>query len=234
MRIGYSTGAIAPGDVPAALSILAGSGAAAVELSALRLAELGPLLAALPSLDLSAYAHVSVHAPSRFSGAEEPALIDSLSALPPSFPIVLHPDTVHDLVRWRPLAGRLCVENMDRRKPVGRTLVEIFRFFDALPEASFCFDVGHAHQVDRTMGEAWELIRALGSRLGQLHVSEVGSSGRHDPLSLPTVAAFRRIAAFVPEDAAVIVESPAAPAEIAAQMRFAAEAFAGPRCARPG
>lgn len=229
MRVGYSTGALAPGDVPAALSILRGSGATAVELSALRLAELPALLAALPALDLAPYTHVSVHAPSRFSAAEEPALVDALSALPPRLPIVLHPDTVHDLRRWRPLAARICVENMDRRKPEGRTASELTRVFDALPEASFCFDVGHAHQVDRTMGEAWELIRTLGARLGQLHVSEVGCSGQHGPLSLPAVAAFQRIAAWVPEDTAVIVESPAQPGDLAAQMKLAAAAVSRPR-----
>jgi hypothetical protein len=229
MRIGFSTGAVAPGDVPAALALLRGSGATAVELSALRLTELPALLAALPALDLSPYAHVSVHAPSRFSAAEEPALIDALSTLPAGLPIVLHPDTVHDLRRWRPLAARICVENMDRRKRVGRTTAELARVFEALPEASFCFDVGHAHQVDRTMGEAWELVRTLGARLAQLHVSEVGSSGRHAPLSLPAVAAFQRIAAWVPDDAAVIVESPATPSELAAQLRLCASAVTRPR-----
>ena len=48
--VGYSTGALAPGDVPRAVALLSGR-ARAVELSALRLHELAPLLSALPGLD---------------------------------------------------------------------------------------------------------------------------------------------------------------------------------------
>jgi len=229
--VGYSTGALAPGDVPRALGLLNahaahGAGARAVELSALRLAELDPLLAILPSLDVSAYAHVSIHAPSRFDAADEPRVAEALAALVPAgWPIVLHPDTIHSPRAWRPLGPRLLIENMDKRKASGRPARELGKIFEALPEAAFCFDVGHAHQVDRTMNDAWILLRELGARLGQVHVSEVTSSGRHDPLSRTAVAAFQKIAAWLPASIPVIVESPAAPGEIAAQISLAAEAL---------
>jgi hypothetical protein len=226
--VGYSTGALAPGDVPRALSLLRARGARAVELSALRLAELGPLLAQIPALDVSAYAHVSVHAPSRFSAADEPGVAEALAAgVPPGWPIVLHPDTLHDLGVWRPLGGRLLIENMDKRKAQGRTARELGRIFAALPEAAFCFDVGHAHQVDRTMNDAWLLLRELGARVGQVHVSEVTTGGRHDPLSRAAVAAFQKIASYLPEGVPVIVESPVQAGEIAAQLALAAEALSG-------
>lgn len=225
--VGFSTGAIAPGDVPRAIDLLGGAGAGAIELSALRLAELDVLLAQIPKLDMSAYAHVSVHAPSRFGAADEARVAESLAAaVPQGWPIVLHPDTIHDARAWRPLGKRLFVENMDRRKSSGRTVRELGRIFEVLPEASFCFDVGHAHQVDRTMNDAWMLLRELGARLGQVHVSEVAASGRHDPLSHSAVAAFQKIAAWVPAGVPLIVESPAASGEIAAQLALAAEAFA--------
>ena len=233
--LGYSTGALAPGDVLRALGLLRGGGACAVELSALRLPELAPLAALIPSLDLSAYAHVSVHAPSRFAPEDEPRVIDVLAeAVPAGWPIVLHPDTIHDLAAWRRLGRRLLIENMDKRKASGRTLRELGRVFEALPEASFCFDVGHAHQVDRTMTDAFFLLEALGARLGQLHVSEVTTAGRHDPLSRSAVLAFRKIASWVPENVPIILESPAAGAEIAGQMALAAEALSPPRPPRPG
>lgn len=229
--LGYSTGAIAPGDAPRALALLAGTGARAVELSALRLAEVAPLLAALPGLDLSGYAHVSVHAPSRFDAREEPRLVEALAAaIPAAWPIVLHPDTIHDARAWRPLGARLCLENMDKRKAHGRTAAELARFFEALPDASFCFDVGHAHQIDRTMTDAFELLDALGARLAELHVSEVSAAGRHDPLSRSAIAAFRKIAAWVPEGVPLIVESPA-PHGVDAELALTAEAFARPRAA---
>ena len=138
--IGYSTGALAPGDVPRALSMLRGGPASAIELSALRLCELAPLAALLPSLDVSRYAYVSVHAPSRFTREEEAGVADTLAAaVPRGWPIVLHPDTIHDLGAWRQFGRQLAIENMDRRKASGRTVRELGRIFDALPEAWFCF-----------------------------------------------------------------------------------------------
>ena len=223
--VGFSTGAIAPGDPGRALAMLEGSGARAVELSALRLAELDPLLDAIPSLDLAAYEHVSVHAPSRFSRADEARVADALaSRVPPAWPIVLHPDTVHDLAVWRPLGPRLFIENMDKRKATGRTARELGRVLDALPDAAFCFDIGHAHQIDRTMHDAWEILALLGGRVGQLHVSEVTTAGRHDPVSRSAARAFQKITAWIPAEAPIIVESPALARGIAAELGFAAEA----------
>ncbi len=207
--VGYSTGALAPGDVPRALDMLRDHRARAVELSALRAHELGPLLSALPSLDLSGFEYVSVHAPSRFPAADEARIADALLAsVPAGVPVVLHPDAIHDATVWRRLGKALAIENMDRRKPIGRTLLELGRVFDALPEASFCFDIGHAHQVDRTLGEGYFLLQALGARLAQVHVSEVSARGRHDPLSRSAVAAFRKVAAQVPPEVPVLVEAP--------------------------
>src|SRR5208283_5048313 len=58
-RIGFSSGAISFGDFTGALEILKGSTFSCVELSALRLQELEPLISALPNLDLSRYSYVS-------------------------------------------------------------------------------------------------------------------------------------------------------------------------------
>jgi hypothetical protein len=242
--VGFSTGALAPGDVPRALSLLQSlppaRRARAVELSALRLAELGPLLDALPDLDLSGFDYVSVHAPSHFSAAEEAQVADALTVFVPlGFPVVLHPDAIHDVTVWRRLGKGLCIENMDRRKPLGRTARELLRVFDGLPEASFCFDVGHAHQVDRTMNEAYFLLRELGARLAQVHVSEVTTRGRHDPLSRPSVAAFQKVAGWVPKEVPILVEVPIAVpvpldesgrAAIEAQMALASEALRAEPC----
>jgi hypothetical protein len=224
--VGYSTGALAPGDVPVALKKLARTSARAVELSALRVAELEPLLAQLDALDLTAFEYVSVHAPSRYDAEDEARIAESLAArVPPRFPIVLHPDAIRDPGAWRPLGARLAIENMDKRKPTGRTLRELERVFAALPEASFCFDVGHAHQIDRTMTDAFFLVDRLGPRLSQVHVSEVTARGRHDPLSRGAIAAFRKIARALPSGVPLIVESPASGDDIAAQMALAREAL---------
>ena len=55
---------------------------------------------------------------------------------------------------WRQLGDRVLVENMDKRKPVGRTVEELDLIFEQLPAAGMCFDIAHARQVDSSMTEA--------------------------------------------------------------------------------
>ena len=69
--VGFSTGAVAKGDFRRALSLLREHDVDAVELSALRINELEPLVAAIPDLDLGPFSFVSVHAPSRFDRESE-------------------------------------------------------------------------------------------------------------------------------------------------------------------
>lgn len=224
--LGFSTGALARSDVRGALAMLEGSGATAIELSALRLHEVEPLRAMASSLDLSAYPYVSVHAPSRFDAADEGAVVDAMVELAGrGWPIVIHPDAIHDFRAWRQLGPMAVVENMDKRKPIGRTVGELAAVFAELPEATFCFDLGHARQVDRTMTEADFLLRELGARLRQLHVSEVNTQSRHDPLSWGSVRAFQKIARWIPEGVPLILETPANPAELQGQVTMAAEAL---------
>lgn len=225
---GFSTGALARGDAARAIAMLEGTGARAVELYALRLHELRPLLDAIPALDLSRFDFVSVHAPSRFAASEEAAVADALAELiPRGYPIVLHPVTILDFNACRQFGQLLCIENMDKRKPVGRTLAEIARVFEALPEASFCFDIGHARQIDRTMTEAHFLVTELSRALRQLHVSEVNAQCRHDPLSYAAVASFRKVAPWVPEGVPLILETPVGEGAIAHQLDMLRQAIPG-------
>lgn len=68
---------------------------------------------------------------------------------------------------------------MDNRKPSGRTVSELRELFRQLPEASFCFDIGHAKQIDPTMASAILMLREFGGRLKQVHMSDVGPAGEH-------------------------------------------------------
>src|SRR4051812_25507604 len=115
--LGFSTGALAKGDFQAALGIQRGLGLSAVELSALRRDELLPLMEALPGLDLNGFSHVSLHAPSRLDGLDELELVAILSDVPTSWPVVVHPDLIQSPSHWRFFGPRLCLENMDQRKP---------------------------------------------------------------------------------------------------------------------
>lgn len=207
-RIGFSTGAIARGDFHSALAIMQQHNLDVVELSALRVGELRPLVEAIPGLDLTGFHFVSIHAPSRFAPDEEADVLGLLRPLADrGFHIVVHPDTIFNATRWRLLGDRLLIENMDKRKPIGRTAMELREFFVALPEARFCFDIGHARQVDPSMTEAALLLNAFHDRLAEVHMSEVNTASRHDPLSTNAVMAFRSIMAAIPEDVPIILET---------------------------
>ena len=200
--------------------------ARAVELSALREEELEPLLGALESLQLSNFKYVSIHAPSQFSKLSERIIRDRLSKeLWRQWPIVVHPDAVTDFSMWREFGSLLCIENMDKRKPVGRSKRELCHIFDELPEASLCFDIGHARQFDPTMTEAYLILREFGSRLRQVHVSEVNARSKHDRLSYASILAFQEVAEMIPSDIPLILETPVETFEIKAEIEKVEHAF---------
>lgn len=191
----------------------------AVELSALREPELLPLLNALDSLDLSAFDYISIHAPSQFEPNQEARVWNRLrDEVWREWPIVLHPDAIFDFSLWRELGPFVCIENMDRRKSVGRSVHELEWIFQHLPEATLCFDIGHARQVDPTMTEAYLILRDFGSRLKQVHVSEVNARSKHDPLSYTSVLAFAEVAHLIPADVPLILETPVSEDEMMSEV----------------
>lgn len=224
--IGFSTGSVARSDVRRALRLLQPHASGAIELSALRTHELGPLLGLLPELLLDGYQYVSVHAPSAFPACEEPALAAALRPVAErGWLVVVHPDTIHDHRLWAGFGDRLCVENMDQRKPVGRTVRELRPVFARLPRASFCFDVAHARQCDPSMGEAFRLLDAFHDRLAEVHVSELDAHSRHVRLSPAGVRACQRVAGLIPFEVPVIIEAPVQPDEIDDELQTSLEAL---------
>jgi hypothetical protein len=224
--LGFSTGALAKGDFQRGLALQRGvARIRAVEISALRDRELLPLVEAAPSLDLTGFDYVSVHAPSKLGTLDERAVFERLRALPPRWPIVAHPEILLTPALWRTLGPRLCLENMDDRKPRGRTVVEMRELFEEYPEASFCLDVGHARQLDPTMAVALRMLLEFGSRLVQLHVSEVGPRGEHQHVAATTRWAFERIAPRVPWECPLIIESMVTAEAIEEEIRAVMLAF---------
>lgn len=224
--IGYSTGALALADFRRALDLLGDKPVNAVELSALREIELEPLLKALPALDLGKYEYVSVHAPSCFTRDQEQGVAALLQEhVPPHWPVILHPDTIHDFNLWLSFGDRICIENMDRRKPGGRNVAELDAVFERLPEASFCFDIGHARQWDTTMTEAYMILKRFSGRLRQVHISEVNTQSQHDALSYGAILAFRQVARLIPESVPLILEARVSEDQIEAEIRKAREAL---------
>ncbi len=222
---GFSTGALARGDFRRGLDLMRALSLPAVELSALRLPELAVLLGAFHELDLNAYRFVALHFPSEYPEELEAALVESLRQAVPEVPVVVHPDAIVDFSLWRALGSSVLVENMDRRKPHGRTVRELQEVFERLPEARLCFDVAHARQVDSSLTEAFLILDGFGERLGQVHLSEVSTSGRHGRLSRTAILAFQELAPYIPRDVPVILESPVTEAEIEDELMRAEEAL---------
>jgi hypothetical protein len=224
--IGFSTGALARSDFRLAIHELSNRLVDSIELSALRFHELRPLLESLSNVHLSRYRYVSIHAPSRFESGEELEAIELLQRyLPEDWPIVLHPDAIRHHSLWRAFGRRIAIENMDRRKSVGRTADELKLIFDLLPEARLCFDIGHARQFDTTMTEAYRILRTFVSRLCQIHISEVNSASQHDRLSYAATLAFEQVARLIPESIPVIIESRVTNKEIDLEIESARDAL---------
>jgi hypothetical protein len=225
-RFGFSTGALARGNFRKALEMLGLKTIGAIELSALREHELQPLIDALESIDVSRFSYVSVHAPSKYDRSLEKEIAGKLQNVAKrGWPVVLHPDTIHDFAVWESFGGRLLIENMDKRYATGRTVAELATIFDRLPQAGLCFDVGHCKQVDPTMNESFAILREFGTRLGQIHLSEVNTQSAHAPLSDASIRAVERIAPFIPGRVPIILESPVSASEIDWEIARAALAL---------
>ena len=225
-KIGFSTGAIAKGDFRRALCLLKDAHVPAVELSALREHELPELANSLPGLDLSSFTYISVHAPSGFKELSEREVVHLLAnANSLRLPIVVHPDTIRSPELWRPFGRLLLVENMDKRKPVGRTTLELQKVFQDLPEAGFCFDIAHSRQVDPTMIESAHMLREFQGRLREVHASGVTTRSSHGLISAAAHSAYGIVAHLIPENVPIILESPVDASMIHDEIEFANTAF---------
>jgi hypothetical protein len=224
--VGFSTGAIGRSDVRAAFGMLSRHRTDAIELSALRIDELAPLVSDLPTFPLDGYGYIAVHAPSAFSRAQERHVARALRPIAErGWQVVVHPDTLHDMGVWAEFGSTLCVENMDRRKPVGRTAAEMRAVFNRLPEASFCLDLAHARQCDPSMGEAVRLLHDFGERITQVHLSELNEQSRHVRLSEAAAVDFERLAPLIPLHVPIIIESPVQAFEMAAELELCLRAM---------
>jgi hypothetical protein len=227
MRLfGFSTGALAFGDFCRGLELLRETDARAVELSALREHELAPLMQALGELALDQFAYVSVHAPSRLASLPEKRVAEMLQpCIDRGFHVVLHPDAIQDPACWRAFGPLLCIENMDKRKPTGRTVSELRRFFAELPDASLCLDLAHARQVDTTLAVARFILAEFGGeRVAQVHLSELDARSHHAPLSMGAVQAIQSMAHWVPP-VPVILESVVSEGQIPKELDLARLCF---------
>jgi sugar phosphate isomerase/epimerase len=215
-RVGLSTGADerTRDDWPSAIRLAQSFGRDAVELCAVTASRLPGLLACL-SADpdaLAPFAYVSAHAPTSSTDPWD-MLAGRLADLPEAVEaIVVHPDALdaRALDVLRGLGPRLCFENMDCAKRGGRFPHELAPAFEACPEAGFCLDVAHVVTHDPTQALAFDLLRAFGDRLRQLHVSGIEPDGTHRDTTAADLAHYAPVLERC-DTVPVILETPLAP-----------------------
>ena len=184
--------------------MLADKGVNAVELSALRQEEFEPLIEDLENLDLRKFQYIGFHVPSSLEPSFEGTALKLLEQVAGrGWPLIVHPNVMNNVEAWAKFDRLLCIENMDKRKPIGQTAADLVKIFRALPR----FDIGHARQVDPTMSEATRILQLCGDKLRQLHVSDVNTQSKHDSLSLESMLAFQRVGGLLPDDIPAIMES---------------------------
>lgn len=204
MDIGFSTGAVAGSNLLSAIALLKDIECNCIELSALRESELDLLVDTINNTDLSKYKYISAHAPSKFSNEKE--IVEKLHKIRKGINIIVHPDVIKDFDLWIPFGKRLCIENMDGRKNIGRTVDELQTIFDYIPGASFCFDIGHARQIDKSMREAELMLNIFYDRMRQIHISEVDDNYKHNCISKECLNDFKKVADRIP-NVPFIIES---------------------------
>lgn len=205
---GFSTGALERGDYRKALRWLCEHEVDTVEISALRFSELKPLICDLDRLETTSFRYVSFHAPSSFEPEQEKEVVKLLEPVfQRGWNIVVHPDVIRKPALWRHFGSCLLIENMDRRKSVGRTVKELVAVFERLPEAKMCLDVAHARQLDTTLTLLFELIRQFQDRIAEIHISELDSHCRHVPMSRCAVNDYRSLPWLKALAVPVIIES---------------------------
>ncbi len=225
-NIGFSTGALAKGDFRSALSILKKHDVKVVELSALRDYELPELISALPSIDVSGFSHVSIHAPSKFTEISEHRAVSLLEgAVVRGIGVIVHPDTITDARIWEDFGDLLWIENLDKRKPGARTTSELESIFERLPNAGFCLDLAHARQIDPTMSEAARMLDSFRPRLRQIHASGLNSNSTHTELSAAASFAISQVSHLIPREIPIVLESPVQPDAIRLELEYAKRAF---------
>ena len=207
-RIGFSTGALEKSDFKSAIHWLLHNHVRSMELSAIRMEELEPLVNALESLPTARFQYVSFHAPSFFPKEAERLVVRLLGHVASrGWNIIVHPDMIRTHSLWVPFGSHLLIENMDRRKTIGKTVGELKSIFQSLPDARLCLDVAHARQMDTTLTLLAQIISAFSTRIAEIHISELDSWCQHQPMSAGAVMDYQLFASLFDAKLPVIIES---------------------------
>ena len=75
------------------------------------------------------------------------------------------------------------------------------------------------------MTEGYTILKQFGSRLVQVHISEVNSSSQHERISFGARLAFEQLTTLIPEGVPLILESRVTEAEISEEVNIVCELF---------
>ena len=75
------------------------------------------------------------------------------------------------------------------------------------------------------MTEGYLILREFGSKLRQVHVSEVNTRSKHDPLSYASILAYQEVAHIIPVNVPLILETPIAEDQMESEMAKVREAL---------
>lgn len=224
-KIGFSTGALAKGDLSRGVDLQREHALGAIELSALREEELERFFSMLGQISLTGFQYISVHAPSRLSMLTEEKLCEMLHELPAAWPVIVHPDLIRDVEPWKELGSRVCIENMDERKSIGQRAEGLEPLMTALPDAGFCLDLAHAGQIDPSMAESIRFLDRFGERLVQLHVSRLGPASEHLPLDESSSVRFGALAGLIDPSIPIIIEAVVPESRVSSEIEMVREVF---------
>jgi len=203
VNIGISTGILHEYECNSRLEIANKISMNSIEISYLRKKELKNNLNSLDK-----YEYVSIHAPSDINKSDEEDIAYDLyqKFFQAKRNIILHPNAIVDFDIWKNFGNLICIENMDARKK-GKNTKELLEIFNKLPYASFCLDIGHSRQIDRSMTETLNMLREFSNRIKQIHISEVDVEGKHWPISNKCLEDFKKISNWLPKEIPYIIES---------------------------
>lgn len=231
--IGFSTGVIYRSglSLKERLRLFRELGCTVVELNFVNFTDLfSPDTKALTAQDLEEFSYVSLHAPVRDILYEEIVLpcevlneIARLNNLRSLDWVIFHPDTVADFSIFQNLtlanasrALHVAFENMDRRKRWGKTVGYMEELLARNPNWGFVFDVNHAYTNDPSGELARDILKVLGHRMVQVHLS--GFTQYHEPLHVTRQADIIRSIADV--SCPIIIESVLTPETLSRELEF--------------
>lgn len=131
----------------------------------------------------------SIHAPVidiRYPSKDSKWIIEKVLTLAENInanTVLFHPDLIDDFV-WlnKQFGNLLAFENMDRRKPYGKSVKDMKEVFNKSPKAKWVFDVNHLYTINKTMSKTTVYYESLKDRLCHYHLS--GYGGFHAPISV--------------------------------------------------